>query len=34
MIVISVNPEKESVKMLFIPRDTRTEIIDTGLKIK
>ena len=27
MIVLTVNPEKETVKMLSIPRDTRTEII-------
>jgi len=27
MIVITVNPEKQSMKMLSIPRDTRTEII-------
>lgn len=30
MIVLSVNPEKESVKMLSIPRDTRTEIVGHG----
>lgn len=27
MIVITVNPEKQTMKMLSIPRDTRTEII-------
>jgi polyisoprenyl-teichoic acid--peptidoglycan teichoic acid transferase len=30
MIVLTVNPEKESIKMLSIPRDTRTEIIGRG----
>lgn len=30
MIVLTVNPETESVKMLSIPRDTRTEIIGNG----
>ncbi|MDT0162123.1 MULTISPECIES: LytR family transcriptional regulator [Bacillus] len=30
MIVLTVNPEKNSVKMLSIPRDTRTEIIGHG----
>jgi polyisoprenyl-teichoic acid--peptidoglycan teichoic acid transferase len=30
MIVLTVNPEKNSVKMLSIPRDTRTEIIGRG----
>lgn len=35
MIVITVNPEKQTMKMLSIPRDTRTEIIghDTVDKI-
>ncbi|MDQ0218190.1 LytR family transcriptional regulator [Peribacillus cavernae] len=35
MIVLAVNPEKNSVKMLSIPRDTRTEIVgnDTEDKI-
>ncbi|MEG0450381.1 MAG: LCP family protein [Lysinibacillus sp.] len=35
MIVVTVNPEKKSMKMLSIPRDTRTEIIgnDTVEKI-
>lgn len=30
MIVLTVNPAKNSVKMLSIPRDTRTEIIGKG----
>jgi polyisoprenyl-teichoic acid--peptidoglycan teichoic acid transferase len=30
MIVLTVNPKKDSVKMLSIPRDTRTEIIGHG----
>jgi polyisoprenyl-teichoic acid--peptidoglycan teichoic acid transferase len=30
MIVLTVNPEKNSVKMLSIPRDTRTDIIGHG----
>ncbi|CAI9385751.1 MULTISPECIES: LytR family transcriptional regulator [Bacillaceae] len=30
MIVLTVNPEKKSVKMLSIPRDTRTEIVGHG----
>lgn len=30
MIVLTVNPEQKSVKMLSIPRDTRTEIIGRG----
>ncbi|WP_338449606.1 LytR family transcriptional regulator [Niallia oryzisoli] len=30
MIVLTVNPENNSVKMLSIPRDTRTEIIGHG----
>jgi len=30
MIVMTVNPEKQSVKMLSIPRDTRTEIVGHG----
>lgn len=35
MIVITVNPEKQTMKMLSIPRDTRTEIVghDTVDKI-
>lgn len=34
MIVLTVNPEKNSVKMLSIPRDTRTEIIGKGFDDK
>lgn len=30
MIVLTVNPEKKSVRMLSIPRDTRTEIVGHG----
>lgn len=30
MIVATVNPEKKSIKMLSIPRDTRTEIVGKG----
>ena len=30
MIVLTVNPELKSVKMLSIPRDTRTEIVGHG----
>ena len=30
MIVLTVNPENNSVKMLSIPRDTRTEIVGHG----
>ncbi|MEM5011299.1 LytR family transcriptional regulator [Niallia taxi] len=30
MIVLTVNPEKKSVEMLSIPRDTRTEIVGHG----
>jgi len=30
MIVLTVNPQKKSVKMLSIPRDTRTEIVGHG----
>lgn len=30
MIVITVNPNKNSIKMLSIPRDTRTEIVGRG----
>lgn len=30
MIVLTVNPDKKSVKMLSIPRDTRTEIVGHG----
>jgi len=34
MIVLTVNPNKNSVKMLSIPRDTRTEIIGKGFDDK
>ena len=34
MIVLTVNPNKNSVKMLSIPRDTRTEIIGKGKEDK
>ncbi|CAM3981221.1 LytR family transcriptional regulator [Mesobacillus zeae] len=34
MIVMTVNPEKNSVKMLSIPRDTRTEIVGRGTQDK
>ncbi|MFD9627731.1 polyisoprenyl-teichoic acid--peptidoglycan teichoic acid transferase TagU [Peribacillus muralis] len=34
MIVLTVNPEKKSVKMLSIPRDTRTEIVGHGTQDK
>lgn len=34
MIVLTVNPALESVKMLSIPRDTRTEIIGRGTQDK
>lgn len=30
IIVLTVNPNQKSVKMLSIPRDTRTEIVDKG----
>ncbi|KHF38249.1 LCP family glycopolymer transferase [Halalkalibacter okhensis] len=30
IIVMTVNPDKQSVKMLSIPRDTRTEIVGRG----
>ncbi|MFJ7858049.1 LCP family protein [Peribacillus sp. NPDC097206] len=30
MIVMTVNPKKESIQMLSLPRDTRTEIIGRG----
>lgn len=30
LIALTVNPEKKSIKMLSIPRDTRTEIIGRG----
>jgi polyisoprenyl-teichoic acid--peptidoglycan teichoic acid transferase len=34
MIVLTVNPNKDSIKMLSIPRDTRTEIIGKGKQDK
>src|SRR3954462_10782757 len=34
MIVLTVNPKLNSVKMLSIPRDTRTEIIGKGKEDK
>ncbi|RBP91540.1 LytR family transcriptional attenuator [Cytobacillus firmus] len=34
MIVLTVNPKESSVKMLSIPRDTRTEIIGKGFEDK
>lgn len=34
MIVLTVNPNKDSIKMLSIPRDTRTEIIGKGTQDK
>lgn len=34
MIIITVNPEVESIKMLSIPRDTRTEIVGNGTEEK
>ncbi|PWW29421.1 LytR family transcriptional attenuator [Cytobacillus oceanisediminis] len=34
MIVLTVNPEMNSVKMLSIPRDTRTQIIGKGIDDK
>jgi polyisoprenyl-teichoic acid--peptidoglycan teichoic acid transferase len=34
MIVLTVNPDNESIKMLSIPRDTRTEIIGLGKEDK
>ncbi|MCM3663631.1 LytR family transcriptional regulator [Mesobacillus subterraneus] len=34
MIVLTVNPEEKSTKMLSIPRDTRTEIIGKGFDDK
>jgi polyisoprenyl-teichoic acid--peptidoglycan teichoic acid transferase len=34
MIVLTVNPEHQSVKMLSIPRDTLTEIVGKGIKDK
>jgi polyisoprenyl-teichoic acid--peptidoglycan teichoic acid transferase len=34
MVVVTVNPEKNSMKMLSIPRDTRTEIVGKGTQDK
>ncbi|WP_315614371.1 LCP family protein [Alkalihalobacillus sp. MEB130] len=34
IIVMTVNPNTESIKMLSIPRDTRTEIIGRGMQDK
>ncbi|OXB93140.1 LytR family transcriptional regulator [Parageobacillus galactosidasius] len=34
LIVMTVNPNKKSIKMVSIPRDTRTEIIGKGKKDK
>ena len=34
MIVLAVNPKKESIEMISIPRDTRTEIIGKGKEDK
>ncbi|TCN24173.1 polyisoprenyl-teichoic acid--peptidoglycan teichoic acid transferase TagU [Mesobacillus foraminis] len=34
MIVLTVNPNNNSVKMLSIPRDTRTEIVGKGIEDK
>ncbi|MCL7748034.1 LCP family protein [Halalkalibacter alkaliphilus] len=34
VIVMTVNPNEESVKMLSIPRDTRTEIVGRGIQDK
>lgn len=34
MIMITVNPKVESIKMLSIPRDTRTEIVGNGTEEK
>lgn len=34
MIVITVNPEKKSMEMLSIPRDTRVEIVGKGMDDK
>ncbi|KKK38777.1 trascriptional regulator [Mesobacillus campisalis] len=34
IIALTINPEKNSVKMLSIPRDTRTEIIGRGFQDK
>ena len=34
MIVMTVNPNKQSIKMLSLPRDTRTEIVGHGTSDK
>ncbi|MGG3605557.1 LytR family transcriptional regulator [Priestia megaterium] len=34
LMLLTVNPDKKAVKMLSIPRDTRTEIIGTGKEDK
>lgn len=34
LILVTVNPEEESMKMLSIPRDTRTEIVGKGIQDK
>ncbi|WP_227938615.1 LCP family glycopolymer transferase [Alkalihalobacillus deserti] len=34
LIIMTVNPAEESIKMLSIPRDTRTEIIGRGIQDK
>jgi LCP family protein required for cell wall assembly len=34
IIVMTVNPKNQSVKMLSIPRDTRTEIVGRGIQDK
>jgi len=34
MIVLTVNPETKSIKMLSIPRDTRTKIVGRGVEDK
>ncbi|RSD25225.1 LytR family transcriptional regulator [Mesobacillus subterraneus] len=34
VIALTINPEKKSVKMLSIPRDTRTEIVGRGTQDK
>ncbi|KAA0548371.1 LytR family transcriptional regulator [Bacillus sp. BGMRC 2118] len=34
MVVMTVNPEKKSMQMVSIPRDTRTEIVGKGIQDK
>jgi polyisoprenyl-teichoic acid--peptidoglycan teichoic acid transferase len=34
IITLTINPEQDSVKMLSIPRDTRTEIVGKGIEDK